>query len=63
MAHNVKCYYCGKTFNRDKEPFVQVGSRRYAHKLCAEKAETHIEEVFQSLNKTFFCQILLTKHD
>lgn len=51
MAHNVKCYYCGKTFNRDKEPFVQVGSRRYAHKLCAEKAETHIEEVLDDKGK------------
>lgn len=35
MAHNVKCYYCGQTFDRDKEPFIQIqGTRRYAHKNC-----------------------------
>ena len=45
MAHRVKCYYCQQFFDRDKEPTVQVMSRRYAHKLCAEKAKTHVEEV------------------
>lgn len=39
MAHRVKCYYCGHTFDRDKEPFVEVSTRRYAHKDCAEKAQ------------------------
>ena len=37
MAHKVKCYYCGKTFDRDKEPFIQINSRRYAHTSCGEK--------------------------
>lgn len=32
--HKVKCLYCGKTFDRDKYPSVQVG-RRYAHKECS----------------------------
>lgn len=35
MAHNVKCPICGKTFDRDKVPFVQVSARRYAHKECS----------------------------
>lgn len=39
MAHRVKCYYCGKTFDRDKEPFVLVSTRRYAHKTCAEGSQ------------------------
>lgn len=35
MAHKVKCIYCGKTFDRDKIPYIQVSSRRYAHKECS----------------------------
>ena len=35
----VKCYYCGLQFDREKEPFVAVNSRRYAHKECHEKAQ------------------------
>lgn len=36
MAHKVKCYYCGHTFDRDKEPYMQIPekARRYAHKDC-----------------------------
>lgn len=37
--HLVKCPYCGETFDANKEPFVMVNSRRYAHKKCAEKKE------------------------
>jgi len=51
VAHKVKCYYCQQIFDRDKEPFVQVNGRRYAHKLCAEKAETHVEEVLDDKGK------------
>lgn len=35
-ARMVKCKYCGIQFNRNVEPFVEVGGRRYAHKACAE---------------------------
>lgn len=35
MAHLVKCYYCGKTFDRDTVPFIKVNARRYAHKECS----------------------------
>lgn len=37
LAHKVLCKYCGKKFDRDTEPCVYVGSRRYAHKACFEK--------------------------
>ena len=34
MAHNVKCFYCGANFDRDKEAFVQPQGRRYGHAAC-----------------------------
>ena len=43
-AHMVICKYCNQKFNRDNEPFVVVGARRYAHKLCAEQAEAAIPQ-------------------
>ena len=33
--HKVKCYYCGLYFDRDKVPYTQVTSNRYAHKDCS----------------------------
>lgn len=30
----VKCYYCGETFNREKLPYVKPSARRYAHAEC-----------------------------
>lgn len=39
MAHKVKCAICGETFDRDKISFIQVNSRRYAHKDCYDKQE------------------------
>jgi len=39
--HLVKCKYCGETFDRDKEPTIQVSARRYAHKKCAEEHENN----------------------
>ena len=35
IAHRVKCKYCGISFDRDKEEYVSLGSRRYAHAQCA----------------------------
>lgn len=35
--HLVKCLYCSKTFDTNKEEFVQI-KRRYAHKNCYEAA-------------------------
>lgn len=37
--HKVKCFYCGKEFDRDREEFVKVNDRRYAHKECAAAGE------------------------
>lgn len=45
MAHKVKCYYCGKIFDRDKEPFIQINSRRYAHIKCGEKHQQDEEKI------------------
>ena len=35
IAHLVICSVCGKKFDRDKLPFKQTSSRRYAHFECA----------------------------
>jgi hypothetical protein len=40
MAHYVKCVYCHERFDRDKEPFVQITNRSYAHKHCANLYQT-----------------------
>ena len=37
MAATVTCKYCGKKFDREKEPYVQIpaGTRfRYGHSQC-----------------------------
>lgn len=36
MQQLLKCYYCGETFDRSKEDYVQVKNRRYAHRKCFE---------------------------
>ena len=41
MAHFVICPYCGRHFDRDKEPFIKVSARRYAHSACAETHENN----------------------
>lgn len=33
--HMVKCAICGEQFDANKEPFVKVNSRRYAHEKCS----------------------------
>lgn len=43
MAKYVICFYCKQRFDRDKEPFVQVSSRRYAHKACCSRADEEKE--------------------
>ena len=34
MPRVVKCVYCGVKFDRDKEEYCQVSSRRYSHASC-----------------------------
>ena len=52
-AHYVICYYCKQKFNRDKEPFVQISARRYAHQKCAEEHENSISEEEKELAKLY----------
>ena len=50
--HYVICKYCEEKFDANAEPFVLVGTRRYAHKACAEKIESKIpqeEKDYQAL--------------
>lgn len=42
--HPVTCVYCKKKFDRDKEPFVQVSTKRYAHQACAMSEEEKINQ-------------------
>lgn len=70
-AHIVICKYCNQKFNRDKEPFVEVGARRYAHKECAEKVSAtvpqeekdyiNLEEYIKKLFKTDKINIKIKK--
>lgn len=41
MAHYVKCFYCGKRFDRDNEPFIKINQRRYAHANCGQSDENN----------------------
>ena len=60
MPHPVICIYCKQKFDRDKESFVQISDRRYAHKACAEKnqiqksqADKDYEELTNYIEKLF----------
>ena len=44
MAHFVTCKYCGIRFDIDVVPSIELRSRRYAHKICAEKVEATIPQ-------------------
>ena len=64
----VKCKYCGKQFNRNAEPCIEVSSRRYAHKSCAEqylnsisKDEKDYLELEKYIKKLFGLNILSAK--
>lgn len=71
MGHPVKCLYCGKTFDRDKEPWVKVTSKRYAHKACSmtqeellseeEKDKQELEKYIMKLFKINFINPLMKK--
>ncbi len=60
IAHFVKCLYCGKQFDRDKEPTKQVNKRRYAHIDCWEdhranmtQEEKDIEAFYEYVKNLF----------
>lgn len=64
MAHKVKCIYCNQIFDRDRMPYVQVSSRRYAHKECSmgendklqkeERDKLALEEYIMKMFKTTY---------
>ena len=39
--HMVKCFYCGKTFDANSEPFVKPRANRYAHAACDQQANAN----------------------
>ena len=60
MAHIVTCVYCKKKFDRDKLPFVQISTRRYAHKECAEQEDQRLfkEEADKIALENYIIQLL-----
>lgn len=57
MPHLVKCFYCDKTFDRDKVPFIKVNARRYAHATCSEANITN-EKTKEEVEKDKFYQMI-----
>lgn len=47
----VICKYCGIQFDRNAEPFEDVGSRRYAHKSCADRYNNSISQDEKDYNE------------
>ena len=64
MAHRVKCYYCGKTFDRDKLPYVQVSAKRYAHQECSltEEEKSNKEEQDKYDLENYIMQLFKTDY-
>lgn len=58
MAHYVKCFYCGGRFDRDKDPFIKVSERRYAHVKCVEEQSEDNEILQQQKDRDNFYQIV-----
>ncbi len=55
--HIVKCYYCGKSFDTEKVPYIKVNSRRYAHKNCTQddmEPEERDIEIFYNMIKSIY---------
>lgn len=59
MAHFVTCVYCGTRFDRDKEEYVAVSARRYAHAACmlreAEKDPNYVKKEIIDPNDNVIC--------
>ena len=59
MAHVVLCPYCKTKFDRDKEEYAIVGTRRYAHAACmlreAEKDPNYIKKEIIDPNDNVVC--------
>ena len=58
MAHKVKCYYCGITFDRDKlKECCQVNSKRWAHTACHERAQAEKNQNQKDLEVLVFVRL------
>ena len=59
MPHIVLCPYCKTKFDRDKEEYAIVGTRRYAHAACmlreAEKDPNYIKKEIIDPNDNVVC--------
>ena len=59
MAHIVTCPYCRIRFDRDKEEYVLVSARRYAHAACmlreAEKNPNYVKKEIIDPNDSVVC--------
>ena len=70
MAHVVLCPYCKTRFDRDKEQYCLVGTRRYAHAACmlreAEKDPNYVKkEIIDPTDNVIctYCKKELSKKD
>ena len=65
MAHIVTCQICHKKFDRDKEPFKKIASRKYVHQSCYDNANKNEKEIIQDqkdLDELFkYCEKLVGK--
>ncbi|MBO7212711.1 MAG: hypothetical protein J6V44_17140 [Methanobrevibacter sp.] len=71
MAHIVTCVYCKNRFDRDKQPFVTVSTRRYAHQACSMtddqkkakevKDKEELDEYIKQLFKTTYVDARIQK--
>ena len=58
MAHLVKCINCGRQFDRDKVPFIQITARRYAHKTCPDGITQDPKLIQEVTEKDAFFQMV-----
>lgn len=63
MAHPVICYYCKKKFDRDKYPFIQINTKRYAHSECANKGEKDKKALEEYIKQLFNIDKINSKID
>jgi hypothetical protein len=70
MAHVVTCVYCHGRFDRDKEEYAVISSRRYAHAACmlreAEKNPGYIKkEIIDPMDNVVcaYCKKPMSKKD
>lgn len=65
MAHVVICPLCKTKFDRDKEEYVVISSRRYAHAACALRAKAENPDLpdFKIINPFDFVKCHYCKKD